>query len=118
MKEDDIKREIDRMIDYRKPNYEPDDGPLSDEQVYQIQALNMNDLKFTTAGNYMDTKLEDLMYQSGLTAAGCWDQLDEYDRKAIEKFGELIVFECVKLAVFKGDATTGKAIKEHFGVKE
>ena len=76
----------------------------------------MNDLKFTTAGNYMDTKLEDLMYYSGLTASGCWDQLDEYDRKAIEKFGELIVFECIKLAVFKGDATTGKAIKEHFEV--
>ena len=51
----------------------------------------MNDLKFTTAGNYMDTKFEDLMYRSGLTASGCWDQLDEYDRKAIEKFGELIV---------------------------
>lgn len=33
-----------------------------------------------------------------------------------EKFAELIVFECIKLAVFKGDATTGKAIKEHFGV--
>ena len=35
-----------------------------------------------------------------------------------EKFAELIVFECIKLAVFKGDATTGKAIKEHFGVGE
>ena len=34
------------------------------------------------------------------------------------KFAELIVFECIKLAVFKGDATTGKAIKEHFGVEE
>ena len=35
-----------------------------------------------------------------------------------QKFAELIVFECIKLAVFKGDATTGKAIKEHFGVEE
>ena len=35
-----------------------------------------------------------------------------------EKFAELIVFECIKLAVFKGDASTGKAIKEHFGVQE
>ena len=34
------------------------------------------------------------------------------------KFAELLVFECIKLAVFKGDATTGKAIKEHFGVEE
>lgn len=62
----------------------------------------MNDLKFTTAGNYMDTKFEDLMYKSGLTASGCWDQLDEYDRKAIEKFGELIVKECVEVAIDTG----------------
>ena len=34
------------------------------------------------------------------------------------KFAELIVFECVKIAVFKGDATTGKAIKEHFGAEQ
>jgi hypothetical protein len=62
----------------------------------------MNDLKFTTAGNYMDTKFEDLMYRSGLTASGCWDQLDEYDRKAIERFGELIVRECVEVAIDNG----------------
>ncbi len=62
----------------------------------------MNDLKFTTAGDYMDTKFEDLMYRSGLTASGCWDQLDEYDRKAIEKFGELIVRECVEIAIDNG----------------
>ena len=57
----------------------------------------MNDLKFTTAGNYMDSKIDDLMYQSGLTASGCWDQLDSYDREAIEKFGELIIKECISV---------------------
>ena len=62
----------------------------------------MNDLKFTTAGNYMDTKFEDLMYKSGLTASGCWDQLDEYDRKAIEKYAELIVKECAEVAIDNG----------------
>jgi len=36
----------------------------------------------------------------------------------LEKFVELIVFECIKLAVFKGDADTGRAIKEHFGVDQ
>ena len=85
----------------------------------------MNDLKFTTAGNYMDTKLEDLMYKSGLTASGCWDQLDEYDRKAIEKFAELIVKECVEVveggsflhdqaptAIFARECSS--AIKRHF----
>lgn len=47
--------------------------------------------------------------------------LVEYDGELIfskEKFAELIVFECVKIAVFKGDSATGKAIKEHFGVGE
>ena len=85
-------------------NYEPDDGPLTDEQIEQLKVLvlTMNDLKFTTAGDYMDTKFEDLMYKSGLTASGCWDQLDEYDRKAIEKFAELIVRECVEVAIDNG----------------
>ena len=44
----------------------------------------------------MNKKIEDLMYHAGLTAQGCWDEMDEYDRKAIEKFAELIVKECIK----------------------
>jgi hypothetical protein len=32
------------------------------------------------------------------------------------KFANLIIFECIKIAVFKGDKDTGKAIKDHFGV--
>lgn len=35
----------------------------------------------------------------------------------VEKFTELIVFECIKIAVFKGDLATGRAIKEYFGVE-
>lgn len=42
----------------------------------------------------MNEHLEDLMYHAGLTASGCWDEMDDYDRKAIEKFAELIVKEC------------------------
>ena len=34
----------------------------------------------------------------------------------LEKFAELIVFECIKIAVFNGDTDTGRCIKEHFGV--
>ena len=50
----------------------------------------------------------------------CWQSTDSdpYAFFDVKKFAELIVFECIKLAVFKGDATTGKAIKEHFGVEE
>ena len=33
-----------------------------------------------------------------------------------ERFAEMIIFECVKIAVFKGNKDTGKAIKDHFGV--
>ena len=32
----------------------------------------------------------------------------------LEEFANLILFECIKLVVFKGDKETAKAIKEHF----
>lgn len=30
------------------------------------------------------------IYESGLTAQGCWDDLDDYDREAIMRFGQLV----------------------------
>lgn len=50
----------------------------------------------------MSERLEELMYASGLTASGCWDQMDEYDRKAIERLAKLIVLECVEVAIDNG----------------
>lgn len=47
----------------------------------------------------MNDKLEDLMYQAGLTAQGCWDEMDSYDHEAIEKFAELIVRECADICM-------------------
>ena len=44
----------------------------------------------------MNSKIDDLMYEAGLTAQGCWDHMDEYDRTAIMKFAELIVRECIQ----------------------
>jgi hypothetical protein len=44
--------------------------------------------------------------------------LHGYTFEQMREFSKLIVFECVKLSVFKGDTATGKAIKEHFGVAE
>lgn len=82
----------------------------------------MNDLKFTTAGDYMNTsnKFDDLMYHAGLTAQGCWDEMDDYDRKAIEKFAELIIEECVKVVeknLYQGiGCNTARKVKEHFGI--
>lgn len=56
----------------------------------------MNDLKFTTAQDYMHPSgFDDLMYQAGLTASGCWDEMDEYDQKAIMMFAKLIVKDCL-----------------------
>lgn len=34
-----------------------------------------------------------------------------------QKLVDLIIFECIKIAVFKGDKETAKAIKEQFGVE-
>ena len=80
----------------------------------------------------MNKKIEDLMYHAGLTAQGCWDEMDDYDRKAIEKFAELIVRECVLQCNEALVPQTGQPsmthnyavglcqdnIQEHFGVEE
>ena len=70
----------------------------------------------------MNKKIEDLMYHSGLTAQGCWDEMDEYDRKAIEKFAELIVKECMNVLDPGGHQLiarfhTRQWLSEHFGIK-
>jgi hypothetical protein len=80
----------------------------------------------------MKDKLEELMYHAGLTAQGCWDSMDDYDHKAIEKLAELIVQECVGIVenlspgykdyrdqiedAFRRDCVI--EIKEHFGIEE
>jgi hypothetical protein len=71
----------------------------------------------------MNKKIEDLMYHAGLTAQGCWDEMDEYDRKAIEKFAELIVKECIQVLDPGGHQLiarfhTRQWLSEHFGVEE
>ena len=39
----------------------------------------------------MNERIENCLYQAGLTAQGCWDDLDDYAQQGIEKFAELIV---------------------------
>ena len=70
----------------------------------------------------INKQIEDLMYKSGLTAQGCWDEMDDYDKQAIEKFAELIVNECVTIMTDASDSKLrlGDAIwntKIHFGVE-
>jgi hypothetical protein len=43
----------------------------------------------------MNERIEELMYQSGLTAQGCWDEMDTYDHVAIEKLIELVIKDCI-----------------------
>ena len=93
----------------------------------------------------MNERIEYCLYQAGLTAQGCWDELDDYARQGIEKFAELIVQECAELnkkqmyellgiiidvqegngfdevclnTVKRVSRHLGNGIKEHFGVEE
>jgi cell division FtsZ-interacting protein ZapD len=69
----------------------------------------------------VNNKIEDLMYRSGLTAQGCWDEMDAYDREAIEKLVELTVKECSLIVANQGqflryDKLSNK-IRDSFGIK-
>ena len=76
----------------------------------------------------MTPKFDDLIYQSGLIADGCWDELGTYEQEAIERLIELTVLECVKACINEGRtfevASAGEyssnlyasAIKKHFGL--
>ena len=59
----------------------------------------------------MSGLIKELIKQVGTDVSGKWMNVDNS-----EKFANLIIFECIKIAVFKGDKDTGKAIKDHFGV--
>ena len=74
----------------------------------------------------MNEQFEKLMYESGLTAQGCWDEMDSYMHDAIKQFAELIIQECLdQLHVGdtdedydKGAYWSREQIKNHFGVEE
>lgn len=69
----------------------------------------------------MNQRFDDLLYEAGLTAQGCWDQMDDYDRAAVMKFAQLIVRECAEVAGCNSHVAgfaLGDLIREHFGVKE
>ena len=55
-----------------------------------------NPIDFPKSENKMNEQIEHCLYQAGLTAQGCWDELDDYARQGIEKFAELIVRECIE----------------------
>lgn len=73
----------------------------------------------------MNENIENCLYQAGLTAQGCWDELDDYAREGIEKFALLIVRECVTRLEQHHPFTKDpeaylyaiSLIEEHFGVE-
>ena len=65
----------------------------------------------------MNPHVEDLLYQAGLTADGCWDELDTYAREAIERLVIIAVRECANLADEAEPYKTADLIKKHFGIE-
>ena len=64
----------------------------------------------------MNDKLENCLYKSGLTAQGCWDELDDYAKQGMEKFADLIINECAELSVgYTGNVKL--LIMNHFGME-
>lgn len=76
----------------------------------------------------MNERIEHCLYQAGLTAQGCWEDLDTYMQEGIEKFAELIVGECIDTVQRRciGDHNREDQevlrcvadIKQHFGVAD
>jgi len=67
----------------------------------------------------MTDRYDDQLYESGLTAQGCWDELDDYAKEAIIRFGDLIVKECINQSNnFASIPMAQYAIAQRFGVEE
>jgi len=72
----------------------------------------------------MSKHFDDLMYNAGLTASGCWDELDDYAKEAIMRYSKLIVQECIRvggIAFIRDNSILPvfpvEQIKQHFGVE-
>jgi len=49
----------------------------------------------------MNKQLDDLLYQAGLTAQGCWDELGTYEQEAIERLMELMTHEFIGILKYE-----------------
>jgi hypothetical protein len=77
----------------------------------------------------MNERTEQCLYKAGLTAQGCWDELDDYAKQGIEKFAELILLEVYDiLSAYRNKVIFDdgfeyncehpiQAIQKHFGEK-
>ena len=74
----------------------------------------MNDLKFTTAGDYMkkNERIKELLEQVGVK------YVTMPDDTVYEKFAELIVLKCAEIADTAEPFLASDLIKEHFGIDQ
>jgi len=66
----------------------------------------------------MNERIEHCLYQSGLTASGCWDELGTYEQEGIKKFAKFIVLKCAEIADTAEPFLASDLIKEHFGIDQ
>jgi hypothetical protein len=66
----------------------------------------------------MNDLIKEFARQAGFKVNWQHEDVQAIKMAQYKEFAELIIFECIKLAVFKGDAATGKAIKDHFGIEK
>jgi hypothetical protein len=57
--------------------------------------------------------IENLLYSSGLTAQGCWDQLDSYAQDAIIRAIQMTAQECASVCMSQADK---RNIRHCFGL--
>ena len=76
----------------------------------------------------MNKHLDHCLYLAGLTASGCWEDLDTYTQEGIERFADFIIAEAIAVVQkrFMGDLNREDMevrrcvddLKKHFGVEE
>ena len=73
--------------------------------------------------NTSKNSFDDLLYESGLTAQGCWEEMDEYDREAVLRFGQMVAEKSAEVALKNSrrwddmGAIIALQIKKHFGIE-
>lgn len=59
---------------------------------------NVDFSKVKVTHNYMQTAIDDILYESGLVAQGSWDEMDEYDQEAIIQAIKLTAERCFEIS--------------------
>jgi hypothetical protein len=68
----------------------------------------------------MNERIENCLYEAGITAQGCWDELDDYTKECIEKLAELIVADVLDevLQAMDDGMDVYDTVASKFGVEE